>query len=352
MLLDFIIHHPIIVVAIAMAVTYLLTIGALPPMIRFLRARKLGQALRDDVADMHKAKAGTPTMGGVALIAATAIGSLGALGLFCFIKPELPTRYHDLLAALALIGLCVAMAAIGAIDDWGKIRRGRNLGLKAREKLILQFVVAGLFVWALVGGLDYQTTIGVPFLALDIRLGGWYWPFAILYIAAMSNAANLTDGLDGLAGGVTTVTALAVAAMAWFCQKDPAAILGPGAAAFAACLAAACVGFLKFNRFPAKVFMGDTGSLAIGAALAGVGLALKQEVVVLFIALVYLVEMGTVILQVLYFKLTRGKRLFLMTPYHHALEKRGWSEPTIVRRAVILTLITATVGLAVFAFWR
>jgi phospho-N-acetylmuramoyl-pentapeptide-transferase len=351
MFLALIARHPIIIVLISMAVTYLVTVGVLPPIIRFLRARKLGQALRDDVADMHKAKAGTPTMGGVAMIAATAIGSLAALGLFLLVKPDLPTRAHDLLINLSLIALCVAMAAIGAIDDWGKIRRGRNLGLKAREKLVLQFIVAALFVWTLVSGLGNDTTIGVPGIG-EVQLGYWYWPFAICYIAAMSNAANLTDGLDGLAAGVTTVSALALAMMAWFCQKDPNAILGPGSAAFAACLAAACLGFLKFNRFPAKVFMGDTGSLAIGGAVAGVALALKQEGVVLLIALVYLVEMGTVILQVLYFKATHGKRLFLMTPYHHALEKRGWPETTIVRRAWILTLVTATVGLVVFAYWR
>ncbi len=284
-------------------------------------------------------------MGGVVIIAGLTVGTALALLIFWHGFPH-ARKFADLMVTLGLLGLTVAVAGIGAIDDWGKIKRGRSLGLRAREKLLLQFVVAGLFVAALRFGVGLHPTIGIPGVG-EVELGLWYWPVAILFIAGMSNAVNLTDGLDGLATGVTTIAAGALAVLAWGAPGGARLLSGPSVATFLACLAAACLAFLWFNRHPARVFMGDTGSLAIGAALAGAALLIKQELFLLLIGLVYLIEMGSVIIQVISFK-TTGKRVFRMSPFHHHLELGGWSEPKIVTRAWGLGLILA--GIAIYLF--
>jgi len=309
---------------------FLVTFLTASPVIAFLHRKKLGQQIRDDGPQRHLTKAGTPTMGGVTILAGVIAGTAASWYFF-------PQQFR--LSAL-LLALTVAVAIIGSIDDWGKIRRGRSLGLRAREKLILQFVAAGLFTAGLVFGLHNHTTIGIPLLG-EVNLGWAYYPVAILFIAAMSNAVNLTDGLDGLAAGTTVAASLALAGVAWLTGS-------PTIAAFLACLAAACLAFLWFNRHPAKVFMGDTGSLAIGAALAGAALALKQEVLLLWIGLIFLIEMASVILQVLYFKATKGKRLFRMSPFHHHLELGGWAETTIVTRAWVLAIALGASGYALY----
>jgi len=235
--------------------------------------------------------------------------------------------------------LTIGFTGIGIIDDWSKIHRGRSLGLRAREKLGLQLLLAAGFVAVLLLVLHQDTTVGVPFIGL-LQLGWWYWPLAILFVAGMSNAVNLTDGLDGLAAGTSTVTAGALASIAWLAPTG-SLYCGQLVAAFAVCLGGGCLGFLYHNRPTATVFMGDTGSLAIGAALAGIALALKLEVIFLLAGLIYLIEIGSVMLQVTYFKFTKGRRIFLMSPYHHHLEKRGWSERSIVYRAWVFSLVLA-----------
>lgn len=320
--------------ALAFLVTFLMAI----PIIRFLRWKKLGQQIREDGPQRHQNKAGTPTMGGVVILAGVIAGAALSTHIFWRITP-LPTRFHDLMTVLALLGLTVAVAGIGSVDDWGKIRRGRSLGLRAREKLILQFIASGLFVAALVIGLDNGTTIGIPGLG-EVNLGWAYWPVAILFIAGMSNAVNLTDGLDGLAAGTTVAATFALAGIAWFLGDH-------GVATITACLGAACLAFLWYNQHPAKVFMGDTGSLAIGAALAGTALAVKQEVLFLLIGLIFLIEMGSVIIQVIAFK-TTGKRVFRMSPFHHHLELSGWTEPQIVTRAWLFAIVLAMGSYALF----
>jgi len=322
----------------AVVLAFLVTFLTAPPVIGFLRRQKLGQQIRDDGPQRHLTKAGTPTMGGVTILAGLIAGTAGSWYFF-------PKQFRF---SVLLLALTLAVAAIGSIDDWGKIRRGRSLGLRAREKLILQFIAAGLFVFGLVHGLDNHTTIGVPFLREPLQLGWLYYPLAILFIAAISNAVNLTDGLDGLAAGTTAAASLALAGIAWFTAGGETVLKGPAIATFLACLAAACLAFLWFNRHPAKVFMGDTGSLAIGAALAGAALALKGELLLLWIGLIFLIEMASVILQVLYFKLTKGKRLFRMSPFHHHLELGGWPETTIVTRAWFLALVLGASGFALY----
>jgi phospho-N-acetylmuramoyl-pentapeptide-transferase len=324
----------------AMALAFLVTFLTAIPLIAFLRAKKMGQQIRDDGPQRHLGKAGTPTMGGVAIILGTALGTAGSWYFY-------QKQFWFSVLALALM---VAVAGIGAIDDWGKIKRGRSLGLKAREKLILQFIAAALFVWGLLW-MDNGTTVG--FLNYRLDLGLWYWPVAILFIAALSNAVNLTDGLDGLAAGTSTAAALALAGIAWFTVDGHALLKGPAVATFLLCLAGACLAFLWYNQHPAKVFMGDTGSLSIGAALAGAALIIKQEGLFLFVGLIFLIEMGSVILQVLYFQITKrttgvGKRLFRMSPFHHHLELSGWSETKIVTSAWLLGILLAVAGFTLF----
>ena len=345
--MQFVTDHPSIIVIIAAAISFLVTFILAPPVIRFLHEKKYGQAIREEGPDSHKEKQGTPTMGGVVILAGVIVGTLASLLTFALLMTVRPSQIFDLMFSLALLALTIAFSSIGVIDDWGKIKRGRNLGLKAREKLILQFITATLFVAVLSWGMHTDTTIGIPGFG-EFNIGIWYWPFAILFITAFSNAVNLTDGLDGLASGTTVLAASALGFAAWYLQKGDS-LKGPGISVFLVCLAAACLAFLCFNRHPAKVFMGDTGSLAIGAALAGAALAMKQEWLLLIIGLIFLLEMFSVIIQVISFKLT-GKRVFRMSPYHHHLELGGWSEVKIVTRAWWLGLILALTGTAIFFF--
>lgn len=348
--MHFITEHPSLIVILSGAVSFLITFILASPTIKFLHEKKYGQAIRDDGPDRHKMKQGTPTMGGVIILAGVTVGTIVSLCTFATLKPVLQFQIFDLMFSLALLALTIAFSSIGVIDDWGKIKRGRSLGLKAREKLALQLVTAALFVGVLFWGMHTSTTIGIPGIGL-VELGFWYWPFAILFITAFSNAVNLTDGLDGLASGTTVIAAVALGVVAWFLQKDYTSLIGPGISAFLICLAAACLAFLWFNRHPAKIFMGDTGSLAIGAALAGAALAMKQEVILIVIGMIFMLEMFSVIIQVISFKLT-GKRVFRMSPYHHHLELGGWAETKIVTRAWLLGLILALVGTGVFFFFH
>ncbi len=332
------------IVIAATGLAFLVTFITAFPVIAYLRAKKLGQQIREEGPQRHQGKAGTPTMGGVVILAGATAGTLFATLVPWFTDPQ--ASHVHLRAALLLLALTLAVAGIGGIDDWGKIRRGRSLGLKAREKLILQFVAAFLFLMVLIGAQHHDMAIGLPG-HVTIALHWLYWPVALLFIAGMSNAVNLTDGLDGLAAGVSAIVCFALAILAWW--SGPAT-LGHVVAGFCASLGAACLAFLWFNRHPAKVFMGDTGSLAIGAALAGAALVVQQEVLLLLIGLIYCIEVGSVVLQVGYFKLTHGKRIFRMSPFHHHLELGGWSEPQVVTSAWLLGLLTATAAILIYHF--
>ena len=322
-------YHPAAIL-ITSALAYLVTLLTAPPVIRYLREKKLGQQIRDDGPQRHLTKAGTPTMGGLVMLAGVIAGVIVYLWL----------DRRAVSGGLLLLALTIAVAGIGSIDDWGKIRRGRSLGLRAREKFLLQCLAAALFTAGILYFLHLGTTIGVPGVAQPVELGWWYWPFAILFIAGMSNAVNLTDGLDGLAAGVTVAAAMALSAVAWVIGSKTLPGLGQTVAAFLACLAFVCLAFLRYNRHPAQVFMGDTGSLAIGAALAGSALLLKQEMLLLLIGFIFIIEVLSVIIQVISFK-TTGKRVFRMSPFHHHLELGGWSETQIVTRAWLLALVLA-----------
>jgi phospho-N-acetylmuramoyl-pentapeptide-transferase len=284
------------------------------PAIRLLRRWGCRQHVRDDGPESHLDKAGTPTMGGVMIIIAF-IASAAVSGAFAAGFGAGP---------LLVIALTLGFGLIGFADDYAIIKHQRSLGLRAREKLALQFALAAGFLYLLhaVGFVNPVTL--VPFSSRLWSLGWWYYPLAALFIVFTSNSVNIADGLDGLAAGLAAIAGIAVAVIAT-AQGEPVV------SALCFGLAGACLGFLWFNAHPARVFMGDTGSLALGAALAGTAIVLKAELLMLIIGVVFYLEAVSVIAQVASFRLT-GKRILRMSPLHHHLELSGWPEPQIVYR--------------------
>lgn len=274
----------------------------------------------------HMVKAGTPTMGGILILIGALLGALVAL------------RGLPVAVALAVV-VMVGYGLVGGLDDLIKIRRERNLGLRARERLAVQFLLAALVAFYVARRPELGTTIAFPWLG-EVDLRGFYIVFAILYVVGFANAVNLTDGLDGLAGGTVGIASLAYAAIAVRAGQPELAVL-----AFA--LAGACFGFVWFNAHPAAVIMGDVGSNALGGVLAAIAIITKTEVILFLVGLVFVLEAASVILQVLYFKSTGGKRLFRMSPLHHHFELAGWSETQTVTRFWLVGVGAALLGLAV-----
>lgn len=333
-------QYPTFTVFLGLLLAALLTMALMPMMIRILRQRHIGQQVRADGPETHHVKQGTPTMGGVVLIIAAAIVVL----LLCKPTPEI---------WLLLIATLIT-ALLGFTDDAAKVIKQRSLGLTPKAKLIAQFAIATTFCLVAVNLLNVPPTIDVPFvytfdlgiLTTIIPVGGgisipWlYLIFVNLLMAGMSNATNLTDGLDGLAGGTVMMALLVMAAIAY--RMDML-----GCSVFASALAGACIGFLWFNAYPADIFMGDTGSLALGTALAGLAVLTKTEVVVLIVGGLFIAEALSVIIQVLHYKRT-GRRVFLMAPLHHHFERKGWSEVKVVIRFWIISGVLAAIGFALY----
>jgi phospho-N-acetylmuramoyl-pentapeptide-transferase len=298
--------------------------GILIPVLTRLRAR---QFVSSDAPQRHQAKAGTPTMGGLIILLALVVAAM------------LYPRPHDDPSRLwgVLIGT-LGFALIGLVDDLLIVLRGRSLGLRAREKLAGQFVVAILFsAW-----MFFTQPEGAPGGA-----GRWLLPiYHVLLLVGMSNAVNLTDGLDGLAAGVTLPCWIGLGVLAAFA---PSLAIDWGLVIFCAAFAGATLGYLWFNTHPAQVFMGDTGSLAIGGGLAALAIALRQEWLILLIALVPVLEAGSVTAQVISFK-TTGRRIFRMSPIHHHFELIGWPETVVVARFVIASAFCVLIALLIF-FW-
>jgi len=304
-----------------------------PRIIALMHRLKFGQNINEYTKAEHAQKQGTPTMGGLLFV----VGIIAGLVVACLLSRTGPSSI-----LLALVFLFLSHVGIGFMDDYLSIKRGKNLGLKAREKLALQLIVSLAFMaWtAASSGGHPITAFGVtnpivvpPFV---------YYVVAILLIMGMSNATNLADGLDGLAGGLAIPVSigLSLAAMKFTpFGTDQVAWFG-----FA--LAGAVIGFLWFNAHPAKIFMGDTGSLALGASFVGMALVSRREILMLLLSLVYLAELGSVILQVSYFKATHGKRIFKMTPLHHHFQKLAWPETQIVARFWIVGGLSFAVGMA------
>ena len=314
------------------------------PLIAVLRKRQgKGQPIRDDGPEGHFAKAGTPTMGGLLIV--------GALTTSTLLWARLDNPF-----VWIVLGVTLSFGLIGFADDYAKVSRQTTAGVPGKLRLLLGFVIAGIAAYAATISHPeaLQNQLAVPvFKDLLVNLGVLFIPFAIVVIVGAANAVNLTDGLDGLAimpvmiaGGTLGLIAYAVGRVDFTEYLDVHYVPGTGELLiFAAALFGGGLGFLWYNAPPAAVFMGDTGSLALGGALGAIAVATKHELVLAIVGGLFVLEALSVIVQVLYFKRT-GKRVFLMAPIHHHYEKKGWSEPQIVIRFWIISLILAMIGLA------
>jgi phospho-N-acetylmuramoyl-pentapeptide-transferase len=291
-----------------------------------LRELRLRQSIREEAPARHQTKAGTPTMGGILILVAVVIATLAV------------SRSLPLGVTFALV-VMVGYGSVGGLDDLLAIRRQRNLGLRARERLTVQILLAALVAFYVARRPELGTALTLPWLG-EWDLGWAYVVFAILYVVGFANAVNLTDGLDGLAGGTVAIASGAYAAIAMRVGQPELAIL-------ASALAGACLGFVWFNAHPAAVIMGDVGSNALGAVLAAIAIITKTEITLFLVGLVFVLEAASVILQVAYFKGTGGKRLFRMSPLHHHFELSGWSETQTVTRFWLVAAFAALFGLTV-----
>lgn len=298
----------------------------MPRAIPALRQLKFGQEIRDEGPGWHQKKSGTPTMGGIVILLAILVGFIVSV-----IFGEAVAGFGTLLF------VTMAFGVIGFLDDYIKVVNKRNLGLTSLQKLIGQIVVSVLFAWFLSLGGDLDTSISIPFTSISFDTGWFYIVIVIFWLVGFSNAVNLTDGLDGLVSfsAIPTFTFFGIYAL----RQDEL-----GIAWFAFAVVGALIGFLVFNKYPAKIFMGDTGSLALGGAVAGLALMLKLELLLVFVGIIFVIETLSVILQVISFK-TTGKRLFKMSPIHHHFEMVGWSEWRIVLTFGGISLITAGLSL-------
>jgi phospho-N-acetylmuramoyl-pentapeptide-transferase len=308
-------------------IAFLLSIILGPLVIPMLHKLKFGQNIREEGPKSHLKKAGTPTMGGIIFMVSTIITML------------IIVRHTSDEAMIALYCF-IAFGLIGLIDDLLKITRKKNEGLTSKQKMVLLLVVSGLIGYY--ASIKIGTDIMIPFLNKNIDLGLWYVPFIIIYFVATTNSVNLTDGLDGLATCVTIVVMTFFALVSNMMFHSTLAI-------FCAALAGALLGFLKFNSYKAQIFMGDMGSLALGGAVAAVGMILKIPLLVIIVGGIYVMEAISVIIQVLVFKAT-GKRVFKMSPIHHHFELVGWHETKIVAIFSIVTVILCLIGFLAFPY--
>ena len=301
-----------------------------------LHRRHFGQTIRESGPVWHNKKQGTPTMGGFCFI----LGVLLAVGLayvgLSRLEPGL-LEPQQLQASLLVLFLAFGSGFIGFLDDFTKVVRHRNLGLLAWQKLVLQFLVTGCFMAGL-SSLGLMTRIIMLPVVGAVDLGIFYYPIAFFGIIFLVNAVNLTDGLDGLCSCVTFVSMLGYLLAASMLGFYHVAVLSTA-------MAAACAGFLVWNFYPAKVFMGDTGSMFLGGMVTALAFVMGRPELVIFFGIVYIWDAMTVVIQRVYFKLTHGKRIFRMTPIHHAFEMRGWKEPRINAFFSFLALVGVVLGL-------
>lgn len=308
-------------------------------MIPFLHKLKFGQTIREVGPSWHKSKQGTPTMGGLMFILGTAVAMIACLPLFYSIGVEETPLLK--VKAFAGLGMAVAFGVIGFMDDYIGIVKKRNLGLTERQKLVLQFAVAAAYLASTaVAGDGTSTTI--PFVG-QLDLGWFYYPLAAVAIVGMVNAVNFTDGIDGLNTTVSFFVFLSLA----ICGGILSMV---GLSAFGLASAAACVGFLIWNWHPAKVFMGDTGSLFMGGVVCALAFGLDLPLLLLPVGFVYICEILSVVLQVSYFKATHGKRLFKMSPIHHHFEMCGWSEVKICLVFGFVALLGGVIAILCVSF--
>lgn len=315
--------------ALSFALTALLGIRLVP----FLHKINFSQTIRESGPTWHKKKNGTPTMGGFLFI----------IGIIVSVLLCVPGYYHmtgknsaaDTVLQIKIVGgllMACGFGFIGFLDDYIKVIKKRNLGLNVKQKLVLQFLVAGAYLYSLfLAGAGSHTL--VPFVG-GVNLGIWYWILSFFGIVGMVNAVNFTDGIDGLNASVTFFVSASFMIMAGVLRQSPIGI-------FTAAGAGGCLGFLVWNLHPAKTFMGDTGSLFLGGLVCAYAFSLNLPILLLLVGIIYICEILSVVLQVSYFKLTHGKRIFKMSPIHHHFELCGWSEAKI---CVVFSAVTAFFG--------
>ena len=326
-------------VLIAGLIAMVIAVAVGPQFIAWLKRQSIGQQIREEGPAGHVVKAGTPTMGGLLILVAALVPAL-AVSLYT-------------VPGVTIILATLGCAFIGFADDFLKVRRRRSLGLKGRWKMLgLVLITAGV-AWATtqIGYMD--TEIYFPLVDVNIDLGWAYYPFLFLVIAGTSNAVNLTDGIDGLAAGtcaISLITLLAIALIDWIRSADTVAGRSHeylDLAIVAAALIGGVIGFLWFNAFPAEMFMGDTGSMALGGAIATLAILTETEVLLVFIGGVFVIEAVTWIIQIASFKRT-GRRVFLIVPIHHHFEMKAWSETKIMVRFWIICAIFCASGFSLF----
>lgn len=310
-------------------------------LIPFLRKIKFGQTIKENGPVWHKSKQGTPNMGGFMFIIGSVVGILvGFILLKVLWKEPLGLSAVNSVKLFGGLGMALIFGFIGFLDDYIKDVKKRNLGLNAKQKLIMQFFTAVAYLLSVYLAGDTSTTVIFPFFG-QLDLGFFYYVIMILFILFLSNAVNLTDGIDGLAASVTFLVCISVLIM-----SGVLGLLGIGV--YASALAGGLLGFLIYNFHPAKVFMGDTGSMFLGGSVLALGFGINLPVLILLFGIIYVVEAMSVVLQVISFQ-TTGKRIFKMSPIHHHFEMCGWSEGKIVGVFSLVTLVGCIVSIiAVF----
>lgn len=314
------------VILFTLAVSFLITVILSPFFIPFLRRLKFGQSIRDEGPKSHQKKSGTPTMGGIMILLSVIVTTIVMI-----------TKFSDL--SMEIYGLLLVMLGyglIGFLDDFIKVVMKRNLGLTSKQKLLGQMIIALIF-FIMYKQMNLSTALGIPGTNIELELGWFYFLFVMFWLVGFSNAVNLTDGLDGLLSGTAAIAFGAFAIIAWYQGQYDIAI-------FCVAIVGAVLGFLVFNANPAKVFMGDTGSLALGGAIAAISIFAQVEFLLVIIGGVFVIETLSVIIQVISFK-TTGKRVFKMSPLHHHFELVGWSEWRVVITFWAVGLIFAILGI-------
>jgi phospho-N-acetylmuramoyl-pentapeptide-transferase len=297
-----------------------------PKFIQYLRKREFGQHIREDGPRGHQQKAGTPTMGGVILFLAVAVSFL--------ILSDYDWR------SVGVFGVAIACALLGFADDYTKLIRRRSLGLRGRTKLVVTIAIS-LGLWFIASHEAHlASTLRLRFVDYQIDLGLFYPLLIYLVVAGTTNAVNLTDGLDGLAAGCAAIVLLAYIGITFLAGDFDLAMLS-------GCLVGACIGFLWFNAFPATIFMGDTGSLGLGGAIAALAVMTKTEVLLVLLGGIFVIEALSVVFQVVYFQMMH-RRLFLMAPIHHHFELKAWSETKIILRFWIVASICGAIGFTIY----
>jgi phospho-N-acetylmuramoyl-pentapeptide-transferase len=345
----------LVAAGVALTVAILLT----PVLVRAFTRQGFGQEIREDGPPSHRTKRGTPSMGGVAIVAGIWAGYLGAQLAGLALDGNGPS-----VSGLLVLALATALGAVGFVDDLIKIRRSRNLGLNKTTKAVGQVTAAVLFGVLVLGFRNHSgLTAGSAQLSYVREIATVTLPpalfvlFCIVIVSAWSNAVNFTDGLDGLAGGaMAMVSAAYVLITVW--QHRNACATHPGLGCYnvrdpldlaliAAATAGACIGFLWWNAAPAKIFMGDTGSLALGGVIAGLSVTSRTEILAVVLGALFVAEITSVVVQILAFR-TTGRRVFRMAPFHHHFELAGWAETTVIIRFWLLTAISCGLGVALF----